>query len=59
MGKAMVLEKGQKFTLREGGKTIGTGIITGIKKEMTEEEKELMMGGKKLRDRKSKMAVQK
>lgn len=26
----MVLEKGQRFTLRDGHKTIGTGLVTDI-----------------------------
>lgn len=26
----MVLEKGQRFTLRDGSKTIGTGLVTDI-----------------------------
>ena len=26
----MVLEKGQRFTLRDGNKTIGTGLVTDI-----------------------------
>lgn len=26
----MVLEKGQRFTLRDGNKTIGTGLVTEI-----------------------------
>lgn len=26
----MVLDKGQRFTLRDGNKTIGTGLVTDI-----------------------------
>lgn len=26
----MVLEKGQRFTLRDGNRTIGTGLVTDI-----------------------------
>lgn len=26
----MVLEKGQRFTLRDGNKTIGTGLVTEV-----------------------------
>ncbi|XP_064425658.1 elongation factor Tu, mitochondrial isoform X2 [Latimeria chalumnae] len=33
----MVLEKGQRFTLRDGNKTIGTGLVTNIL-EATEED---------------------
>ncbi|CAJ0934174.1 unnamed protein product [Ranitomeya imitator] len=35
----MVLEKGQRFTLRDGNKTIGTGIVTDIL-EMTKQDEE-------------------
>ncbi|XP_077305724.1 elongation factor Tu, mitochondrial isoform X1 [Lithobates pipiens] len=35
----MVLEKGQRFTLRDGNKTIGTGIVTDIL-EMKKEDEE-------------------
>ncbi|XP_026180437.1 elongation factor Tu, mitochondrial [Mastacembelus armatus] len=34
----MVLEKGQRFTLRDGNKTIGTGLVTDIL-TMTEDDK--------------------
>lgn len=33
----MVLEKGQRFTLRDGNKTIGTGLVTDIL-TMTDED---------------------
>ncbi|KAK7796164.1 hypothetical protein U0070_023298 [Myodes glareolus] len=36
----MILEKGQRFTLRDGNKTIGTGIVTDIP-AMTEEDKNI------------------
>lgn len=26
----MIIEKGQRFTLRDGNKTIGTGLVTDI-----------------------------
>lgn len=35
----MVLEKGQRFTLRDGNRTIGTGIVTDIM-EMTKQDEE-------------------
>ncbi|CAM9134475.1 unnamed protein product, partial [Lampetra fluviatilis] len=28
--RPVVLERGQRFTLRDGNKTIGTGIVTGL-----------------------------
>ncbi|MPC12661.1 Elongation factor Tu, mitochondrial [Portunus trituberculatus] len=39
MFKPMVLEKGQRFTLREGSVTIGTGVFTTLNKPLNEEEK--------------------
>ncbi|XP_074165558.1 elongation factor Tu, mitochondrial isoform X1 [Sminthopsis crassicaudata] len=36
----MILEKGQRFTLRDGGKTIGTGLVTNIA-ALTEEDKNI------------------
>lgn len=35
----MVLEKGQRFTLRDGNKTIGTGIVLDVL-EMTKADEE-------------------
>ncbi|XP_050728583.1 elongation factor Tu, mitochondrial-like [Eriocheir sinensis] len=52
--KPMVLEKGQRFTLREGSVTIGTGVFTNINKNLTEEEKLYIQEGKKYRDKKLK-----
>ena len=40
--KPMVLEEGQTFTIRDNNGTIGTGKVTGINKNLTDEEKELM-----------------
>lgn len=45
--KPMVLEKGQRFTLRDGFITLGTGVITGLQKNLTEHEKLLLFEGKK------------
>ncbi|XP_029396052.1 elongation factor Tu, mitochondrial isoform X2 [Mus pahari] len=36
----MILEKGQRFTLRDGNKTIGTGLVTDVP-AMTEEDKNI------------------
>lgn len=45
--KPMVLEKGQRFTLRDGFTTLGTGVITGIGKNLNEHEKLLLFEGRK------------
>merc|ERR1719238_19340 len=44
--KPMVLEAGQHFTIRDHGGTIGTGKVTDIKENLTEEEKMLMQMNK-------------
>ncbi|KAI3378227.1 hypothetical protein SNEBB_009124 [Seison nebaliae] len=36
--KKMFIEEGQRFTLRDGGKTLGTGVITEIKENISEDE---------------------
>ena len=36
----MILEKGQRFTLRDGNRTIGTGLVTDTP-AMTEEDKNI------------------
>ena len=45
--KNMVCEKGQRFTLRDGSTTIGTGVITNLLPPLSEEEKTLLLEGKK------------
>merc|ERR1711892_1645604 len=40
--KPMVLEEGQSFTIRDNNGTIGTGKVTKLNKNLTEEEIELM-----------------
>jgi len=48
----MVLEKGQRFTLRVAGVTVGTGVITDIKKRLLEDERREILEGKKAREKK-------
>lgn len=54
----MALEKGQRFTLRDGSITVGTGVITDIEPNMTEKDKELITGGKKAREKALKKSAQ-
>lgn len=49
----MVLEQGQRFTLRVAGVTIGTGVVTEIKKRLTENERRGLLEGKKAREKKN------
>jgi len=43
----MVLEKGQRFTLRDGSVTLGTGVITNTLKRLSESERISILEGKK------------
>lgn len=43
----MVCEKGQRFTLRDGSVTVGTGVITNLLARLNETEKTLLIEGKK------------
>lgn len=52
----MVLEKGQRFTLREGSVTVGTGVFANVKPSLTEDEKMEVKEGKKYREKKLKKA---
>lgn len=50
----MVLEQGQRFTLRDGTITLGTGVVTKLLKPLTEAERQDLTEGKKARDKKTK-----
>jgi len=52
MIKPMVLEEGQHFTIRDGSGTIGTGKVSKLHKNLTDEEKEFMMMNKDKRAKK-------
>lgn len=56
MIRPMVLEHGQRFTLRVAGTTVGTGVITEIKKRLLEDERRGLLEGKKAREKKVKAA---
>lgn len=49
--KPMVCETGQRFTLRLGDITLGTGVITKINNNLSEEERSKLMEGKKAREK--------
>lgn len=50
----MVLEQGQRFTLRDGSITLGTGVVTKIMALLSEKERGELMEGKKAREKKAK-----
>ncbi|XP_032688420.1 elongation factor Tu, mitochondrial-like [Odontomachus brunneus] len=52
--KPMVCEKGQRFTLRDGTLTLGTGVITNTLKRLSDEERTSLLESKKQREKKEK-----
>ncbi|XP_046736081.1 elongation factor Tu, mitochondrial-like [Diprion similis] len=56
--KPMVCEQGQRFTLRDGSLTLGTGVITKILPPLTEAERLALSEGKKNREKKLAKATQ-
>lgn len=49
--RPMVLEKGQRFTLRMGSTTVGTGVVTNVLPPLSEKERLLLSEGKKKREK--------
>lgn len=47
--RPMVLEQGQRFTLRDGSLTLGTGVVTKVLQNLTERERLMLVEGKKAR----------
>lgn len=45
--RPMVCEKGSRFTLRDGVKTLATGVITNILKPLSDDDRQLLLEGKK------------
>lgn len=50
----MVLEKGQRFTLRDGNLTLGTGVVTDLLSPLNEKERIALTEGKKAREKATK-----
>lgn len=57
--KPMVFDKGQRFTIRDGKVTVGTGVVTGINKGLLEDERIELLGGKKAREKKARQEADK
>jgi len=49
--KPMVLEKGQRFTLRDGSLTLGTGVVTNLLPDLNEAARLDLSAGKKSREK--------
>lgn len=58
MIRPMVLEQGQRFTLRDGTVTLGTGVVTKILPTLDDEERKSLTEGKKAREKKSSAVAQ-
>lgn len=53
----MVLEQGQRFTLRDGSQTLGTGVVTKTLKLLTEAERDELQESKKNREKRQASAA--
>lgn len=53
MMKPLVLEKGQRFTLRDGATTVGTGVVTKTLQNLTEQERVELTESKKSREKRA------
>lgn len=51
--RPMVLEHGQRFTLRDGNITLGTGVVTKVLPLLSEHDRLALTEGKKARDKKA------
>lgn len=49
----MVLETGQRFTIRDGKKSLGTGVVTKKLPDLTSDERIELLEGKKGREKKA------
>uniref|UniRef100_A0A0K8TSH2 Elongation factor Tu n=1 Tax=Tabanus bromius TaxID=304241 RepID=A0A0K8TSH2_TABBR len=54
--RPMVLEQGQRFTLRDGHLTLGTGVVTKVLSPLSENERLALTEGKKAREKKADKA---
>lgn len=55
----MVFDKGQRFTIRDGKVTVGTGVVTEINTKLSDEERIDLLGGKKAREKKTRLEAEK
>lgn len=49
----MVLEQGQRFTLRTGLCTLGTGVVTKILQPLNDGDRGTLLEGKKAREKRT------
>lgn len=53
----MVFQKGQRFTIRDGKLTLGTGVVTDYFSNLTRDERLVLMGGRRMRERMARKAA--
>lgn len=51
MTRPMVLEQGQRFTLRDGNLTLGTGVVTKVLSPLSDHDRLALTEGKKAREK--------
>lgn len=51
--KPMVFELGQRFTIRDGKTTLGTGVVTKVLPTLTPDERVDLLEGKKAREKRA------
>lgn len=47
----MVIEEGQRFTIRDGKITLGTGVVSKLLPNLTPVERDQILEGKKAREK--------
>lgn len=57
--KPMVFDKSQRFTIRDGKMTLGTGVVTNIKSPLNQDERIEVLGGRKAREKAARTAADK
>lgn len=55
--KPMILEAGQRFTIRDGSKTSGTGVIVKVNQDLNSEERLALL--EKSKEKREKMRAEK
>lgn len=53
----MVLEQGQRFTIRDGKITLGTGVVTKVLPLLSQEERTQLQEGKRAREKRTAAAA--
>lgn len=53
----MVLEQGQRFTIRDGKITLGTGVVTKVLPLLSQEERAQLQEGKRAREKRTAAAA--